>query len=106
MTSLPLFYGKSSKYPNALLFEFDILCCSYNYYDDAHKLKMFLATLKDVALRWFMSLEKHTIYTWDDMRSIFLKKYQDFCKIRDINDILRMQKNQDENLEEYLEWFL
>jgi len=55
-----------------------------------HKLKLFPTTLKDAALRWFMSLGKHTIYTWDDMRSIFLKKYQDFWKISDINDILRI----------------
>ena len=106
MESLPLFYGKSSEDPDAFLFEFDILCCSYNYYDDAHKLKLFLATLKDVALRWFMSLGQHTIYTWDDMKSVFLKKYQYFCKSRDINDILRMQQTEDKNLEEYLERFL
>jgi len=40
------------------------------------------------------------------MRSVLVKKYQDLCKIRDINDILRMQQNEDENLEEYLERFL
>jgi len=43
------------------------------------------------------------IYSWGNMKSIFLKKYQDFCKSRDINDILRMQQIEDENLEEYLE---
>ena len=40
------------------------------------------------------------------MKSIFLKKYQDFCKTRDLNDILRMQQLDDESLEEYLECFL
>ena len=89
-TSLPLFYGKSSEDPDAFIFEFDILCRSYNYYDDAHKLKLFLATLKDASLRWFMSLWEKTIYTWDDMKYMFLKKYQDFCKTRDLNDILIM----------------
>lgn len=53
-----------------------------------------------------MSLEQHIIYTWDDMRSTFLKKYQDFYKSRDISDILRMQQTEDENLEEYLERFV
>ena len=90
MASLPWFYGNSSEDPDAFLFEFNILCCSYNYYDNAHKLKLFPATLKELALRWFMSLKKDIIYRWDDMRSIFLKKYQEFCKSRDINDILRM----------------
>jgi len=78
MVSLPLFYGKSSEDPNAFLFEFDILCHSYNYYEVSHKLKLFPATLKNVGLRWFMSLGQHTIYSWDDMKSVFLKKYQDF----------------------------
>jgi hypothetical protein len=30
-SALPTFYGKSSKYPDVFLFEFDILCRSYNY---------------------------------------------------------------------------
>lgn len=106
MTSLPLFYGKSSEDPDAFLFEFDILCRSYNYYDDAHKLKLFPATLKDIALRWFMSLGENTIYSWDDMKSTFLRKYRDYYKTRDLNDILRMQQLHDESLEEYLERFL
>ena len=74
MASLPLFYGKSSEDPDSFLFEFDILCRSYNYYEDAHKLKLFPTILKDVALRWFMSLGEHTIYSWDDMKYVFLKK--------------------------------
>jgi len=72
MESLPLFYGKSFEDPDAFLFEFGILCHSYNYYEDAHKLKLFPTTLKDTTLRWFISLGQHTIYTQDDMRSTFL----------------------------------
>ena len=47
------------------------------------KLKLFLATLKDVALRWFMGLGEYTIRSWDDMKNVFLKKYQDYCKSKD-----------------------
>ena len=53
---LPSFHGMSIKDLDAFLFEFDILCRSYNYVDDAHKLKGFPTTLKNVALRWFMGL--------------------------------------------------
>jgi len=35
MASLLLFYSKSSEDPDAFLLEVDILCRSYNYYDDA-----------------------------------------------------------------------
>ena len=53
-SSLPTFYGKSNEDPDTFLFESDILCRIYNYLQDAHKLKLFPATLKDSSLRWFM----------------------------------------------------
>ena len=65
----------SSEDPDSFLFDFDILCRSYNYISDAQKLKLFPATLKELALRWFMGLGEHTIRTWEEMRSTFLKKY-------------------------------
>ena len=71
-SSLPNFYGKINEELDTFLFDFDILCRSYNYLQDAHKLKLFPATLKDSALRWFMGLWELTIMTWDDMKSSFL----------------------------------
>jgi len=56
LASLPLFLGMSSEDPDTFLFQFDILYRSYNYDDDACKLKLSTSTLKDFALRWFMSL--------------------------------------------------
>lgn len=46
LASLPLFHGMSLEDPSSFLFEFDILCRSYNYRDDAKKLKLFPSTLK------------------------------------------------------------
>ena len=60
-SSLPTFYGKSNEDPDTFLFEFNILCRSYNYLQDAHKLKLFPVTLKDSTLRWFMGLGESTI---------------------------------------------
>ena len=73
----------STEDPDAFLFEFGILCRSYTYINDAQKLKLFPATLKDVALRWFMGLGEYTIRAWEQMKSSFLKKYQDYCKSKD-----------------------
>jgi hypothetical protein len=56
LSSLPTFTGMSTEDPDLFLFEFDILCRIYNYSNDAQKLKLFPATMKDSALRWFMSL--------------------------------------------------
>ena len=71
-SSLLTFYGKINEDPDMFLFEFDILCRRYNYLQYAHKLKLFPATLKDSALRWFMGLGEFTIRTWDDMKTSFL----------------------------------
>jgi hypothetical protein len=65
LSSLPSFRGMSIEDLDLFLFEFDILCRSYNYSDDAQKLELFFATMKDSALRWFMSLGENTILSWD-----------------------------------------
>jgi len=41
LSSLPHFHGMSTEDPDSFLFEFDILCRSYNYTDNAQKLKSF-----------------------------------------------------------------
>ena len=106
-SSLPIFYGKSNEDPDTVLFEFNILCRSYNYLQDAHKLKLFPATLKDFALRWFMGLGESTIRTWDDMKTSFLRKYQEYYKPKDSrHDIFKIQQLEDESLEYYLERFV
>ena len=65
---LPRFHGKVVEDPNEFIFEFDILCHSYDYITDAQKLKPFPAILKDNALRWFMSLGGGTVTNWDRMK--------------------------------------
>jgi hypothetical protein len=92
LLTLPTFYGKRSEDPNTFLFEFDILCRSYNYLQDTHKPKLFPATLKDSTLRWFMGLGESSISSWEGMKDIFLKKYQNYCKSKDSrNDIFKIQ---------------
>jgi len=83
---LPNFYGMASEDPDSFLFEFDIVCRTYGYIDDAHRLRHFLATLKASALKWFMGLGEHAITSWDGMRKIFLKKYQPYCRSKDSKD--------------------
>ena len=53
-----------------------------------------------------MVLGEQTIASWADMRSVFLKKYQAYCRSRDSKeDVFRMTQQEDESLEEYLERF-
>ena len=65
---LPHFHGKAAEDLDEFLFEFDILCRSYDYIIDAQKLKLFSTTLKDNALCWFMSLGGRTVTNWDRMK--------------------------------------
>eukprot|EP00253_Pinus_taeda_P033242 PITA_33242 len=96
----------ASEDPNSFLFDFDIVCRTYGYTDDAHRLRLFPATLNASALRRFMGLGEHAITDWDGMRRIFLRKYQPYCRSKDSkDDIFRMNQQEDENLEEYLERF-
>ena len=106
-SSLPTFYGKNNEDPDTFLFEFDVLCRIYNYLQDAHNLKLFSATLKYSSLRWFMGLSEFTIRTLDDMKTSFLRKYQEYCKPKESqHDILKIQQLEDESPEDYLERFV
>lgn len=47
-----------------------------------------------------------SITTWDDMKKIFLEKYQDYHNSRDIKDkIFKIMQKEDENMEEFVERF-
>lgn len=92
--------------PETFLFEFDVLCRSYDYVLDVHKLILFPATLKGAALRWFMGFGSTPIRTWSDMKEPFLSKYQYYCRNRDLREkIFRKAPKEDEGLEEYVERF-
>lgn len=75
LSALPNFHGLHTEDPHTFLFEFDVVCRSYDYITDAQKLKIFPATLKGTTLRWFMGLGGNTISTWCDMKQGFLTKY-------------------------------
>ena len=49
-TTLPKFYALATEDLDTFLFEFDIICRSFNYNIDAHKLNFFPTKLKDSAL--------------------------------------------------------
>jgi len=56
LSSFPTFNGFPIEDLDTFLFEFDVLCRSYDYLSSSQKLKLFPATLKNVALQWFMGL--------------------------------------------------
>ena len=101
------FHEKSTEDPDEFLFEFDILCWSYDYTSNEQKLKLFPATLKDNALHWFMSLGGETVATWDQMKQVFLRKYQEYCRTKDKREeLFKMVQKYDESLEDFVERIL
>ena len=53
-----------------------------------------------------MGLGGGVINNWDEMKAAFLKKYQDYCRSRELKDeIFQMYARQNETLEEYVERF-
>ena len=79
-SALPKFHGLENEDPDTFLFEFEVLCRGYGYCTKAQRLQVFPLTLKKTALRWFMSLGGNYIQTWEDMKNVFLEKYQDYCQ--------------------------
>eukprot|EP00253_Pinus_taeda_P015703 PITA_15703 len=103
---IPTFHGLTSEDPDAFLFEFDVMCRGYDYNTDPQKLKLFPSTLKGATLRWFMGLGGGVINNWDQMKERFLKKYQDYCRSKELKDeIFQMVARPNETLEEYVEHF-
>ena len=107
-TTLLKSYGLLIEYPNTFLFEFNILCHSFDYKTDAHKLKLFPATLKESVLWWFMGLGANATSTWDEMQTLLLQKYKEYCKGNDPrgDDIFWISQKEDETLEDYVSRFL
>ena len=96
---LPCFHGKAAKDLDEFIFKFDILYRSYDYITDAQKLKLFPATLKDNALRWFMILGGGTVTNWDRMKQVFLEKYKEYCNTKDKREeLFKMVQKEDESL--------
>eukprot|EP00253_Pinus_taeda_P029985 PITA_29985 len=71
-----------------------------------HKLRLFPANIKGISTKMVHGTCEHAITDWDGMRRIFLRKYQPYCRSKDCKyDIFRMNQQEDESLEEYLERF-
>ena len=100
---LPNFHDLENEDPYVFLFQFKVLCRGYGYCDNDQKLNVFPLTLKGIALQWFMNLGENCIQTWEDMKYVFLKRYQDYCKVNE--DIFEMKQGEEESMEEYMEFF-
>ena len=106
LQNLTIFHGMAFEDPDAFLFEFDVLCRGYNYTTNPQKLKLLPFTLKGATLQWFMELGGSTINSWDQMKHVFLTKYQDYYQSRHLSEeIFKMTSKEDEILEEYIEIF-
>ena len=80
----PSFYGLENEYPDEFLFQLEMICRAYN----VQSMNFFPLTLKGASLQWFMSLGGNCIQTWEDMKCMFLKRYQEYCTTNE--DILEI----------------
>jgi hypothetical protein len=98
-SALPHFDGLVYEDPDTFLFDFAVICKTYDYNTNEHKLKQFPSTMKDSTLRWFMILEGNNITTLNQMKNDFSEKYKDYYRERDtIDDISIMNQGLDESL--------
>ena len=101
--ALPKFHGLENEDRDTFLFEFEVLFRGYGYCTNSQRLQVFPLTLKGAALRWFMSLCGNCIQTWEDMKNVFLEKYQNYCQASE--DIFGITQGENESLEDYVERF-
>ena len=105
-SALPHFHGFTTEDPNTFLFEFVVLCRTYDYDEDEQKLKLFSSTVKDATLRWFMGLPGNSITTWAQMQQAFNAKYRDYCRSKETKgEIFQMTMGSNESLEDYEDRF-
>ena len=76
---LPNFHGLENEDPDEFLFQLEILYREYNF----QNLNFSPLTLKGAALRWFMSLGGNCIQIWEDMKHMFLKRYQEYYRVNE-----------------------
>ena len=54
-----------------------------------------------------MSLGDENVTTWDQIKQVFLAKYQDYCMTKDKReDLFKMMQKDDENLEDFVDILL
>ena len=100
---VPHFHGKFIEDPDGFLFGLDILYWYYDYTSSERKLKLFLSTLKNSSLCWFMSLGVETVWTWDQMKQLFLGKYQEYYRTKGKREeLFKIVKNDYESLEYFV----
>jgi len=104
--SLPHFHGLTIKDPNTFMFEYFVVCRTYGNAFDDQRLKLFLSTLKDATLCWFIGLPGDNITTWTQMKQAFNGEYMDYCRSKETKEeIFRITLVLDESLEDYKERF-
>lgn len=58
-------------------------------------------------MHWFMGLPSGGITSWEEMETMFLNKYQIYCRVSDHKEeLFKLRQNEDESLEDYLDRFL
>lgn len=74
LANLPNFREKSPTNPDEILFEFKVLCQTYDYTTSLKKLKLFPSALKESCLIWFMGLQPKSITIWEEIKNVFMDK--------------------------------
>ena len=70
-------------------------------------MKLFPSTLKDNALHWLMSLGGEIVAMWDQMKHVFLEKYQEYYRTNDKREeLFNMVQKDNESLEDFVERLL
>jgi len=85
-SSLPQFHGLTLEDPATFLFEFVVICRTYDYTSHDQNFKLFPSTLEDVVLNWFIGLPMDNITTWAQVQQAFNNMYKTYCRSNDTKE--------------------
>ena len=106
---LPKFHGLAGENPHKHLKEFHIVCSTMkppDVQEDHIFLKAFPHSLEGVAKDWLYYLALRSIFSWDDLKRVFLEKFFPASRTTAIiKDISGIRKLSGESLYEYWERF-
>ena len=71
---LPNFHWLRNDDPETFIFDFEVLCRSYDSFLDTQNLILLPTTLKDAESKWFMGLGAHSIRACEETKNVFLEK--------------------------------
>lgn len=100
---LPRFKGKRTENPDTHVNEFEMVSTANGHVKNAHKLRYFPCTLRDIAMEWYVQFERGHFVTWDALRTAFLVRFrQEKTPVQLMQRLCQLKQGRKEPVDEFV----